>query len=102
MLNKIKSKIRSTRRTLVLQKDEMSSLIIVLFILFSVVTLNINGLHDQTKWFTIWNTVLWTAPKIVLLQETHLTIDQEYVARTVPGYQVVAYIRLVPHALWEF
>ena len=43
--------------------------------MLTVVTLNVNGLHDQAKWEPPWREL----PKadIICLQETHLTSQQE-------------------------
>ncbi len=57
--------------------------------LFSTITLNVNGIHDPKKWSAVWNSVLSTNLKVIFLQETHLTPDQEYIfARTAPGFNI--------------
>ena len=57
--------------------------------LFSTITLNVNGIHDPKKWSVMWNLVLSTNSKVIFLQETHLTPDQEYIfARTAPGFSI--------------
>ncbi len=44
----------------------------------TLLSLNVNGIHDATKWKNIFNTILPLAPHVIALQETHLTQDQEY------------------------
>ena len=45
-------------------------------VLLSFITLNVNGIHDPTKWLELWSYV----PKsdVLCFQETHLTPAQEY------------------------
>ena len=60
----------------------------VLFIIFTLLSLNVNGMHD-CKWRNILNTVLAVALQIIALQETHLTVAQEYAFDAgLPGYTV--------------
>ena len=54
-----------------------------------LVSLNVNGIHNDEKWSNILNTVLAVNPQIVALQETHLMVDQQYLfSRALPGYSV--------------
>ncbi len=45
-----------------------------LAVMLSVITLNMNGLHDQKKWGDLWHNL----PKVdlICLQETHLVLSQ--------------------------
>ncbi len=54
-----------------------------------LVSLNVNGIHNDGKWSNILNTVLAVNPQIIALQEMHLTVDQQYLFnRVLPGYNV--------------
>ena len=67
----------------------MSKMNSFLFVMFTLLLLNVNGIHDNCKWRNILNTVLAVAPQIVALQETHLTVAQEYAfGACLPGYTV--------------
>ena len=46
-----------------------------LWMAISLLTLNVNGLHDQLKWSSFWQEI----PKkdIICIQESHLTAQQE-------------------------
>ncbi len=58
--------------------------------MFTLLSLNVNGMHDDSKWRNILNTVLAVALQIVALQETHLTVVQEYAfGASLPGYTVL-------------
>ena len=48
------------------------------FLMVTLLSLNVNGIHDSKKWSSILNTILSTSPDIVSFQETHLVKDQEY------------------------
>ena len=55
-----------------------------------VVSLNVNGMHNNAKWSNIFNTVLVVNPFIVAFQETHLLDLQEYLfCRAMPEYQII-------------
>ncbi len=49
---------------------------ILLCIMITAVTLNINGLRDAGKWSSLWSEIL--RADVICLQETHLSLDQEY------------------------
>ena len=53
-------------------------MLFTLCLMVSLLSLNVNGIHDSKKWSPILNTILGVSPDIVSLQETHLVSDQEY------------------------
>ncbi len=53
-------------------------LYLTLLMLFSIASLNINGINNDSKWAGIFNTILSYPLLILFLQETHLTVNQEY------------------------
>ena len=55
----------------------------------SLLSLNVNGIHDSKKWSSILNMILSISPNIVSLQETHLTKDQEYLfSHALPNFSI--------------
>ncbi len=44
--------------------------------MFSIVTLNVNGIHHSHKWKDLWQNL--PRSNIICLQETHLTKAQEF------------------------
>ncbi len=64
-------------------------LCLTLLMLFSIASLNVNGINDDSKWAGIFNTILSYPPQVLFLQETHLTVNQEYLFwRCLPAYDV--------------
>ncbi len=60
-------------------------LCLTLLMLFSIASLNVNGINDDSKWAGIFNTIMSYPPQVLFLQETHLTVNQEYM---LPAYDV--------------
>ncbi len=53
-------------------------LCLTLLMLFLIASLNVNGINDDSKWAGIINTIMSYPPQVLFLQETHLTVNQEY------------------------
>ncbi len=49
---------------------------ISLVMALTVLTLNVNGIHDKSKWEIVWQEI--PRVDIICFQETHLTKDQEF------------------------
>ena len=47
-------------------------------LMFSLLTLNVNGIHDSKKWPKVWQFLKYQCADIFCLQETHLQSNQEY------------------------
>ena len=57
--------------------------------LFSIAFLNVNGINDDSKWASIINTIMSYPPQVLFLQETRLTVNQEYMfQRCLPAYKI--------------
>ncbi len=52
------------------------ALLELLMVALSLITVNVNGMHDQLKWTTIFKEILHQ--DIICFQETHLESSQEY------------------------
>ena len=51
----------------------------------TVITSNVNGLHNSVKWKQFWQEI--PCRDIIYLQETHLTLNQEFAfGLFAPGY----------------
>ena len=46
--------------------------------MFSLLTLNVNGIHDNKKWPKVWQLLKYQCADIFCLQETHLQSNQKY------------------------
>lgn len=46
--------------------------------MLSLLTFNVNGLHDDGKWHKVWQFLKSQSTDVICLQETHLTAKQEY------------------------
>ena len=65
------------------------SLCLTLLMLFLIASLNVNSINDDSKWAGIFNTILSYPPQVLFLQETHLTVNQEYLFwRCLPAYDI--------------
>ncbi len=54
----------------------MGTIALLIMVMLSMCTLNVNGIYDPLKWKDLWN--LLPCTDIICLQETHLATTQEY------------------------